>query len=163
MSRLARRYSLREEWKIRDGISGFFPASLHPDLAFHAVASDSGKLSGPFRVGGGYSIFKVLGVRQTADSVRDRLPAIREQIREQLLELKVQRKLDGFISSCAVREGVTLREDLLRGIDVTPSSMITWRYIGFGGRINAVPALIEQTGWIDRWRGAKIRNGGVLP
>ncbi len=161
MARLARRYTIRDEWRGTDGVSGYFPASKHADLAFQAVVADSGVITGPFAVEGGYSIFRVLGIRYDPDSARAKGVDVRGRARDQLYELKARRRMDNVISDLAMRDQVSMREDRLRMINVTPTSMMTWRYIGFGGRINAVPTLIPETGWVDRWKSLRQRSDGA--
>ncbi len=152
MALLAKEYTKRDEWRKSEGESGFVNVSTLRDLGFYAVVADSGKLVGPIRIKEGFSIFKVLGKRRNEDMVRQRLPDVRKSIKDHLQEVKVSRAIDERISDLAIKYGVSIRENVLRKVHTTESSMLTFRYIGFGGRINAMPTLIEQTSWADKWK-----------
>jgi hypothetical protein len=157
MPLLAREYSMRIEWRRTGGESGFFRFDEHPDLWSYAMAADSGKLVGPYRLKDGFTIFKVLAVGRKDDSVRARLQDARRAIDGELLEAKIKATLDQYISRLASEYGISKREGVLSQVHTTPTNMVVFRYIGFGGRINAAPFLMEQADWVFRWlRGIKL-------
>lgn len=152
MAELARKYSKRQEWALRGGESGFFPITEHGDLGFYASSADTGEIIGPLRVQDGITIFTLMGKRHDPDSVKQDFVRIRKSIAEKLRREKQQKVLDKFIAGLARKYGVTLNEEKLRRVKTLTSSMFTWRHIGWGGVIMAVPTVMPQTGWIQELR-----------
>ncbi|MGB9591575.1 MAG: hypothetical protein ACPL1K_03565, partial [Candidatus Kryptoniota bacterium] len=44
----------------------------------------------------------------------------------------------------------------IHSLDVTPIQMLTFRYIGFGGKILAVPPLFPRESWIRYYKNTTI-------
>ncbi|HUF55265.1 MAG TPA: peptidylprolyl isomerase [Thermohalobaculum sp.] len=73
----------------RDGEVGWVDADrLPPELAVVLATLEPGQVSGPIRVGPGYSIVRVLEVRQGAAPAAA-APEVREQVRRQMMEQRM--------------------------------------------------------------------------
>ena len=151
MATLARTFSKRKSWAANGGISGYVDAATLGDLGMYALHAPTGKLQGPWRITGGLTIFKVLGRKIIDDSVRKNSSSLRNNIRKKLLLKKRQEELDTYIGTLAKRFGVTVNIENLRKLKTTTTNMFTWRNIGFGGRIIAVPPVTPETGWVEEW------------
>ncbi len=155
---LASRYSTRKKWASHGGVSDYFFTTQYPELGGYAESADSGKVIGPLKISGGLTIFKVLDRRIHDDSVRQKFAAVKLKIRTMLLEQKKKKTLDAYIGGLANKYTVSINTERLRNIRTTTSSMFTWRTIGFGGRIMAVPMVSLQSDWVREVRPAKILN-----
>ena len=116
-----------------------------------------GQVYGPVRSGTGYSVFQVLQkVSPVSDTTLGQSIGLAEKL---LLQEKRQEVLDRAIARLADAGGVTIHRARVLALNVSRTQMYTFRYIGFGGRINAVPMLFPRESWI-RYSG---RNVTVLP
>ncbi|MDE3059179.1 MAG: peptidylprolyl isomerase [Bacteroidota bacterium] len=151
MSLLARKYSERKAWAENGGESGWFPSKEHGDLGFYAATADSGQLIGPLRIKEGLTLFKVLGKRTLIDTAGTAFEQNKGAIRGKLLEEKKQKIAAQYVAGLAKRYGVTINQQALRTLYATASQMFTWRYLGFGGRIMAVPSVVLDDGWYQEY------------
>jgi hypothetical protein len=69
-----------------------------------------------------------------------------------LLAQKKRRVLNEYVAVLAEQSNVRILFNRLHGLDVTPLQMFTLRYIGFGGKINAVPPLCPREDWVKYLR-----------
>jgi parvulin-like peptidyl-prolyl isomerase len=146
MERLAGSYTLRKEWRERDGESGFFPIAEHPTIGVAAMKADSGILMGPVHTENGYSLFKVLGKRLLPGSLHV-LDSLAVESRDGFLAQKQNEALERYVATLAGKLSVTLRYDNLSKLKIRPVQMVTKRMIGFGGAIPAVPPLSPLADW----------------
>ena len=56
-----------------------------------------------------------------------------------------------FTYNLAVKYGVNLNLDLLDKIVVTTIPSFGIRYLGFGGKMTAVPLIAPNADWADKW------------
>ncbi len=70
----------------------------------------------------------------------------------------IQEAIDVYIGSLAKKYNVQVYETTLRNINTTTTSMVTWRHLGFGGRILAVPQVIRQFEWKYEWQRQQLLN-----
>lgn len=152
MASLAKKYSERKEWAARGGESGYFPITEHGDLGYYASSADSGQLIGPLKMREGFSLFTLLGKHEYRDSSKQSFELVTKQIETKLRREKSIRALDRYVGGLAKKYGVSMNEAALRRVQTTLNSMFTWRNIGFGGRIIAVPPVAPQSGWVQEWK-----------
>jgi hypothetical protein len=84
-------------------------------------------------------------------NIIDTLRRSADSVQQKNLDRFIQEEIDKYIGTLAKRYGVTINETALRKVPATSSSMVTWRHIGFGGRIIAVPQTIRQFEWRYEW------------
>ncbi len=147
---VARVHTLREEWRLRGGESGFFAVSDRPELGFHALQGEVGAIQGPIRLKEGLSIFRLLEVR----SKEKRVPSfdtLKANVRSRLLAEKRQQRLNEYLVEQAKRYQVRFFYDKLQPIPITDFNMFTRRNIGFGGTMIAVPMLLQQWEWVNAY------------
>jgi len=155
---LASKYSKRTAWAARGGESEYFLSTKYPELGGYASSADSGKVIGPLRIPDGLTIFTVLDRRIHDDSIKSTLPAVKQNIRKKLLDEKKQQTWNKYIGGLAAKYNVSMNLANLRKTPTTTTSMVTWRTIGFGGRILAVPMVMPQTEWVREMQSAKKIN-----
>ncbi|MBW7888113.1 MAG: peptidylprolyl isomerase [Bacteroidetes bacterium] len=157
-SKLARKYSQRKEWAKNGGESPLIDVSQWGDLGLHAASAKLDTIVGPFIVKGGFTIFKVLERKIIDDSLRKNFTETRNTIYAKLLTKQRTEVMNRYIGTLAKKYGVSMNNNNLRSTHTTTTSMFTWRYIGFGGRIVAVPNVLSQTGWVNEWRKQILLN-----
>lgn len=150
--KLARQYSKRKEWAKNGGESGFVDIHTLGELGLYVSRAKAGELVGPGKVKEGFTIFSLLERKVIDDSLRMNFTETKRSIETKLLGIKRQETLDRFIGTLAKKYGVTMNESGLRKTSTTTHSMFTWRHIGFGGRIMAVPSVIPQFEWVYEWQ-----------
>ena len=148
---LARKYSKRKEWAKNGGKSGLTDIKDIGDLGMFAATANLGEVEGPWKIKEGLTIFTVLERKVIDDSLRMNFTATKRTIEQKLLGEKRQKTLDRYIGTLAKKYGVTMNETNLRKTSTSTSSMFTWRHIGFGGRIVAVPQVFRQAEWVYEW------------
>lgn len=153
---VARERSIRKEWASRGGESGYFAGSQHPELLFYAFEADTGKLIGPVKLPEGYSFFTVLGKRRTDSLSTTMFDTMKTNVRNRLRIERQSETVDSFISGSAKELKVRFHYEHLRSVPVTPTNMVTSRRMGFGGEINAVPALVPQWNWSRKMQPATL-------
>ncbi|MBI2427740.1 MAG: peptidylprolyl isomerase [Ignavibacteriales bacterium] len=148
---LARKYSKRKEWTKDGGESVLTDIKNLGELGMFAATAKIGEVEGPWKIKEGLTIFTVLERKVIDDSLRMNFAETKRTIEQKLLGVKRQKTLDQYIGTLAKKYGVTLNEANLRKTSTSTSSMFTWRHIGFGGRIVAVPQVLRQTEWVYEW------------
>ena len=110
----------------------------------------NGEIYGPIFIKGKYTIFRILD-KQSAISSGKISNSI--QAAKNLLLAETKRNiLNKYIAKLAAEQHVKIFEKNLNKVDVTPIQMLTFRYIGFGGKIIAVPTLYPREDWIKYYR-----------
>jgi parvulin-like peptidyl-prolyl isomerase len=144
---LATTRSIRAEWAVRGGESGFFPVIEHPEIGFRALLAEVGTVIGPVDVPGGASVFSVLAKRR-AERATVGFDSLKHNITGRLLSEKRKRALDRMIASLARENQVAIDYEQLKLVTVTLIPTFTRRYIGFGGHMTAVPLFMQQWDWV---------------
>jgi hypothetical protein len=103
----------------------------------------NGSLYGPVFDNGKFCIYRVIDKRS---EVRGKSIDV---AREMALETKRERVLSEYVADLAAKAGVEFDYPNIRDLRVTDIQMLTLRYIGFGGKILAVPMLFPRYGWIQ--------------
>lgn len=149
---MAKQYSKRKAWAQRGGESELQDVKALGDLGVYAASAVPGEIEGPWKIKEGYTIFTVIERKVIDDSLRGNFAATKQVIQSKLLQQKRQKTLDQYLGTLAKKYNVVLDETALRNVETTSHSMVTWRHIGFGGRIVAVPQVLRQSEWIYEWR-----------
>lgn len=146
LEQLAFTRSIRPQWSARGGESGFFPVIDHPEIGFRALLADSGTIIGPVSLLEGESVFTMLGRRRTENALTE-FDSLRHNIAVRLLAEKRKLAMDRAVASLARRQKVTIDYEKLKRVKVTLIPTFTRRYIGFGGRMTAVPLMMQLWDW----------------
>ncbi len=72
-----------------------------------------------------------------------------EKFSAKVKSLKMEGLLDRFIGKNAGEIGITIFEQNLKTTEVTRTPSMVFRFLGFGGRMFAVPFVVPQIGWIN--------------
>jgi parvulin-like peptidyl-prolyl isomerase len=149
---LAKRYSKDFSDDSKGMESGFFSVNSNGDVGRIAADMNIGEVYGPIIIPEGYLIFKLLAVRQDSVILQDNFKQIKEELGKELGYLKKQKSINKFIGNLANKYDVDINTDLLEKIPVTSHNSIVYNYLGFGGRVLAVPLININMEWVPEWK-----------
>lgn len=113
-----------------------------------AILTDlpNGKIYGPLFKGNNYTIFRVLDKQSLLDQnkIGNSIQAATDMFTNESKTEAVSK----YVAELAQKQKVKIFENKLDDVKVTPIQMLTFRYIGFGGKIVAVPTLYPREEWI---------------
>jgi hypothetical protein len=108
---------------------------------------DNGSVYGPLFVKGKYTIFRVL--EKKSEISRKDIERSIQSAGDLLLEKKQKEVLNRYLAGLTSEQPTKIFESKLDKVEVTPIQMLTFRYIGFGGKIIATPTLYPREEWIN--------------
>jgi hypothetical protein len=144
-----RKRSIDATARSHDGVTEFFSVTSRVPLGSAAAAMSVGERYGPVLVPGGVSYFELLAKR-TATATKDSSLAARyANARQELLAMKQRRILTLHIAGLGKSVGFDVYSDRVKMLEVSTAPMMTFRVLGFGGRIPAVPFVEPQLDWLN--------------
>jgi parvulin-like peptidyl-prolyl isomerase len=146
-SELAKKYNQREYTKKSNGEWGYFLANSAGQIGKIASQLEIGQIYGPVKVEGGYSIIKLLDKIIISDSLIQSNEEPLEYIKMKLSLNKINDLINKNTVKLAGKYKLTINENLLNDIELSEVNMFTYRLIGFGGRIAAMPITIPIFEW----------------
>ena len=115
-----------------------------------------GELYGPVKTPVGYSLFKLIG-KKTPKLAKEPFAKVKNRLWREIHGKKVSRFFIAYTVKLANQFGVSIDNGLLKSLSLPDLSMYAYRYMGFGGRISAVPATLPFIEWYKPWKnGEKI-------
>jgi len=153
---LAEQYSQREMTKETGGEFGLFPTSSFGEIGRIAGTLNVGDVYGPLKVPEGYSIFKLIDKRRQVFTGDAEYEATKEKLKKDLAFNKLRNSIINYSVALGRKYGITINENLLDETPVTNLNAVVYRYIGFGGKITAVPMMTPFTDWVEKWK--KVEN-----
>ncbi|MHB1049973.1 MAG: peptidylprolyl isomerase [Bacteroidota bacterium] len=79
-----------------------------------------------------------------------------DKAREKAFEIKSNYFVDRVVGEFANAASIRIDEENFRNLRVTATPSMVFRYLGFGGRMFAVPFVIPQVGWIQYWKTSSV-------
>ena len=149
---LAKSYSKNFNGNISVLGSGFLRVNSMGQVGQVAANMKVGDIYGPIKTHEGYLVFKLLGVREDSVFLKTNFAQIKEELGRELSFLKQKNSLNKFIGNLANKYSVDIYLDNLKRILVTSHHSIIYNYIGFGGRVLAVPLLNINMEWVPEWK-----------
>lgn len=144
---LAKKYNQREYTKKSNGQWGYFPANSAGLIGKIASEMEIGQVYGPIKVEDGYSIIKLIDKKIFSDSLIKISDEPREYIKMKLSLTRLNDLINKNTAQLALKYNVTIDEKLLRTVELSELNMFTYRLIGFGGKIAAMPVTIPVFEW----------------
>ena len=139
--------------------TGFFPVSSHGEIGRIAETLNIGDVYGPLKIDNEYVVFKVIDKKTSKEKLPDSFDKIKDELKRQLKAEKVSKKMIDNTVKLANKYGVKVNEKLLYNMDVVDYNMLVYRYMGFGGRMLAVPLTPTFIEWVEPWQ----RSQSELP
>ncbi|MBU1095602.1 MAG: peptidyl-prolyl cis-trans isomerase [Bacteroidetes bacterium] len=152
---LAVKHTKREWTRETGGEFGFFPTTAYDEIGRIAGTMNIGDIYGPLKTEHGYSIFKLIGKKEENEKIPKPFEEIKNELKIQIGSEKLREKFVDKTAELAVKFGVSVDENILNSIKVNDLQMIVYRYMGFGGRIFAVPFTNTFTEWVKKWNDKK--------
>ncbi|AFH48901.1 Hypothetical protein IALB_1190 [Ignavibacterium album JCM 16511] len=144
---LAQKFNQREYTKKSNGEWGYFNANSAGQIGKIASDLEIGQIYGPIKVEGGYSIIKLIDKKFISDTLVNNNDEPKEYIRMKLSLTKMNEILNRQTARLALKYKISIDEQLLNTIELSDLNMFTYRLIGFGGKIAAVPVTIPIFEW----------------
>ncbi|MDP4174686.1 MAG: peptidylprolyl isomerase [Bacteroidota bacterium] len=157
IKQLARTYSKREDVQKTGGETGYFSIDSRGEIGRIAAKMQIGEVYGPLKTTEGYSVFKLIDRK---DSVENKIKSVNtgnsgyDPATKKYLNI-----LTDYTAKLAKSYGVTINEDLLNTVEAPNLNVFAYRYLGFGGRIMAVPFTVPFMDWVEQWK----KSEGIIP
>jgi hypothetical protein len=129
--------------------SKFFSIVDRPPIGELAWKTDVGKFFGPVKNEEGYSLFQVVAKEDTQVVRNEKFIAEMDSAGKELLKMKDRREVNKFIAKAGEERSFDVYADRLKMLKVTSIPMMTYRILGFGGRIVAVPFVRRRLDWLN--------------
>jgi hypothetical protein len=113
---------------------------------------DIGEIYGPIETARGYTIIKVIEPEQISDSIKTEINKVWDNIHQKLYFEKLSKLLEDKTIKFANKYGIELSEDFIHSEHYSNVNLFVHRYMGFGGRIAAVPFTTPFYKWYYRWK-----------
>ena len=130
--------------------SKWITASQLGELGAVLAELKNGSIFGPIYIDSVFTIFRVINKKMSVSQagIENSIQAARDM----LLAKTKSDVLNKYVAKLADEQNVKLYLNRLIDLKVTPIEMLTFRYIGFGGKILAVPALYPHEDWIKDYK-----------
>jgi parvulin-like peptidyl-prolyl isomerase len=129
------------------GLTDFFPMTKEPfgPLAWEMKV---GERQGPLNRSDGVYMFELVGKRTPPTTNDTAFISAYKKAAGDYARLKKRGSMDAYLAQLGGKLGFTVFEDRLKQIKVSPIPMVTFRVLGFGGRMFEVPFVDKQTDWL---------------
>ena len=147
----------KRKWTIpKNGEFGYFPSTMYGEIGKKAAEMKVGQMYGPLKTPNGYSLFKLIGKKDTQKPIAP-FDELKGTLEKEYLGIKRSKYFINYTIGLADKYGVSIDENLLSSLKLEDFNMYTYRYMGFGGRITAVPITLPFAEWYKPWsEGKKI-------
>ena len=151
MHKLAMKYTQRTWTKANNGEFGFFPIIAYGDIGRIAATMKVGEIYGPLKVPEGYSIFQLLAKRAPYKTEPQPFAKLKDTIKRSMEYKKARGSIINYTVQLAKKYGVKIFPKALSSVEVTDINSMGFRFLGFGGRITAVPLLAPNVDWVQKY------------
>lgn len=151
---LARNYSKRKWAASKNGEFGYFPTTMYDEIGKTAERMNIGEIFAPIESKDGYSIIKLLDkkIERPDSNIVQNFEDLKDKIKAELRQKKFDKERDKLVSTLAQKYVKNINMDLLKSVKVTSLNMFVYRYMGFGGRMTAVPMISPYISWYEEWK-----------
>ena len=159
MEDVVRKWSADPAARETGGLSPWFPVTDRPPIGEIAFRLRPGERYGPLDLPGGPVYFELTGKKSAPLEGDTSLARRFLQARKETLQMKAKRAVTLRLASIAKEKGVDVYADRLKALKVTPIPMMTFRILGFGGKMLAVPFVTPELDWLE----VDISKGNTVP
>ncbi len=136
--------------------TGYIRVSGNDPVSRYADNMKPGEIYGPIKDKDKYLVFKLLDVKEDSVAMTHDIKDL-DEIKSELGYSKMNKSYNTFISNLATKYGLKVFLEKLNNVQVNSHQSIVYNYLGFGGRILAVPLLNINMEWVPEWK-SKIDN-----
>ncbi len=137
----------------------YFPITSRGEVGRIAGTLEIGEVYGPIEIENEYIVFKLIDKMESKETIPDSFEDIKDEFKKQLKSERVSEKMIGNTVKLANKYGVKVNEKLLYNMNVINYNMVVYRYMGFGGKLLAVPLTPTFIQWVEQWQ----RSQSELP
>ena len=148
---LASLHTKRLWTRSKGGEFGFFPSTMYGEIGTIASKMKIGEIYGPLKTPNGYSLFKLIGKKEKNEKPVKPFDEMRSELTKELLGKKRSEFFINYTVKLANKFGVSINQNYLSSIQINDFNMYVYRYMGFGGRISAVPVTLPFVEWYKPW------------
>lgn len=148
---IASKYSIKSGTENSAGESGYKPIIYFNEIGSILDRMKAGEVYGPTKVSEGYSIFKLVDIREDSTERAESYNQIKTELENELRHLKIKNSMNQFTAKLAKEKNVSINQELLNGISITAHNSVVFQLLGFGGRITAVPLITPNSEWVKDW------------
>lgn len=141
-----------------ENISDFNNLKKYGQSAYTITELDTGQIYGPIKTNSGYSLVKVIERSTIPDSTKAKIEKQRDNVYQKLFYEKLNQLLEEKTVELANKYGIVISEDFIYSENYSNVNLFAHKYIGFGGRIAAVPFTTPFFKWYYRWKTNSIIN-----
>lgn len=135
-----------------DTVPDFYNLKGFSESADIIARLSSGEIYGPVKTAEGYTIVQVIEKNNVPDSTRAKINDIKDNIRRRLFIDKLNNLLEDKTIELANKYGIIINRDFLHIENFSDVNMFVHQYLGFGGRIAAVPFTTPFYKWYHKWK-----------
>ena len=146
------KYSNKKKDQNLNVDSDFFSILSRGEIGRIAGTLNIGDVYGPIEVENEYVVFKIMDKKTSKQEIPETFGEIKGELKKQLKAEKVNGKMIDNTVKLANKYGVKVNEKLLYNMNVVNYNMIVYRYMGFGGRLLAVPLTPNFIEWVEPWQ-----------
>lgn len=148
---LAKRHSKRIGARENGGETGLFPASALGETGKIAAQLSIGDVYGPLTTQEGYVMFKLLDKKMEGINNKS-YDEVKDELRKEVGYSKIEKYLKDKTIEFAKKHGVSIDESLLYNTSIKNLSMYVIQYMGFGGKLPAVPSTTPFIKWYEEYQ-----------
>lgn len=146
---LAKKYSKREWTKKNGGEFGFFPVTAYDEIGRITGLMQVGEVYGPLKVKEGYSVFKLLEKKEQPKNEHLPFDQMKEKLKTNLAQMAARAGTIKHTVDLAYKYGIDIDPKVFNSLETTTLNTMTIRFLGFGGKITAVPLLAPNSDWVQ--------------
>lgn len=149
LEEIIHKYSTDAHTAQNGGLSGTFAINERPPLGAASWKMNIGERFGPLQVNDDYIFFELVKKDLPSGITDSAFNVIIQKGATALRPIKQKKILDAFIAQSARQRGYDIYMDRLKLLKVASAPMMTYRILGFGGRMFAVPFVSRHVDWIN--------------
>ena len=149
MEEVILRWCSDRDLRQRKGISDAFPIFERSPIGELAWQMVPGQRYGPLKDSTGYIYFELLSKESKGEGNDTAFAARLATAKKALFRMKEKRTISLFLAQSGAARGFDVYQDRLMKLEVSPTPMMTFKIIGFGGRMFAVPFVDPQVEWLN--------------
>jgi parvulin-like peptidyl-prolyl isomerase len=146
---LIRRRSSDESSAQEGGLTEAFPIDTRIPLGVVAWRMKIGERQGPIHIKDEYVYFELVKKEFPQGFTDSAFSSLFQKKTAYARSLKQKKTLDKFIAQSAQERGYSVYADRLKMLRVSAVPMMTYRILGFGGRMFAAPFVTPQVDWLE--------------
>ncbi len=149
----------KEQNVMLDTITSYNELKIFKTSAEEISELKPGEIYGPVKTNEGFTLVKMINNMNLNDSVKEKIDLIKENIKRKLFNKKLNKLLEDKAIELANKYQITINKDYLYSEKYSNINLFVHKYLGFGGRIAAVPYTTPFFNWYYKWK----NNPGLNP